>query len=230
MASVGPELPPHLTTNRKRQLDEDERPADSRSPTPNSNPNKRSRTIGPSLPPAPLSERPATPPSPTASASSSDSDFGPSLPTASSAALPAISDPQPKTQDLPPDQAPQKFQREEWMLVPPSHSDWSSRVDPTKLKNRKFQMGKGAKAPPPKGGGGDSTWTETLEQKRKRLEDEVMGVKQPAQLDAREREDWKGRQEDEETRRRIREFDVSTLFARLLLLFQVFLLSTQEWD
>ncbi|KAI4217351.1 MAG: hypothetical protein LQ351_000660 [Letrouitia transgressa] len=93
------------------------------------------------------------------------------------------------------------------MLVPPSNSDWSSRVDPTKLKNRKFQTGKGAKAPLPKGGGGDSTWTETLEQKKKRLEDEVMGVKQPAQLDARGGEDWKGRQEDEDTRRRIREYD-----------------------
>ncbi|KAI4163743.1 MAG: hypothetical protein LQ342_002516 [Letrouitia transgressa] len=227
MASVGPELPLHLTENRKRQLDEDERktsnytpspPADPRSRTPNSNPNKRSRTIGPSLPPTPLSERPSTPPSPTASASSSDSDFGPSLPPASSAALPAIPDPQHTAQVLPPDQTPQKPQRDEWMLVPPSNSDWSSRVDPTKLKNRTFQTGKGAKAPLPKGGGGDSTWTETLEQKKKRLEDEVMGAKQPAQLDAREGEDWKARLEDEDTRRRIREYDASTLFARLLLL------------
>ena len=63
------------------------------------------------------------------------------------------------------------------MLVPPSDSDWGSRLDPTKLKNRKFASGKSEKAPT---GGISAIWTETPEQKRQRLEDEVMGRKDAA--------------------------------------------------
>jgi hypothetical protein len=65
------------------------------------------------------------------------------------------------------------------MLAPPSDSDWSSRVDPTKLKNRKFASGKGAKAPGEKTGV-SAIWTETPEEKRRRLEDEVLGRKEVA--------------------------------------------------
>ncbi|KAI4280774.1 MAG: hypothetical protein L6R38_004200 [Xanthoria sp. 2 TBL-2021] len=99
------------------------------------------------------------------------------------------------------------------MLVPPSNSDWSSRIDPTKLRNRKFATGKGAKAPSSKGGGGiDTIWTETPEQKRQRLQDEMMGVKKPAQLvDGGEEAEGRRGREDEaerrETERRIREFN-----------------------
>lgn len=73
-----------------------------------------------------------------------------------------------------------KPQREEWMLLPPTNDDWSSRVDPTKLKNRRFQTGKGSKAPIDKSGGVSAIWTETPEQKRQRLEDEVLGRKATA--------------------------------------------------
>jgi hypothetical protein len=66
------------------------------------------------------------------------------------------------------------------MLLPPEQIDWTTRVDPTKLKNRKFNTGKSAKAPPGVGKGGGATWTETLDEKRKRLENEVMGVQAPA--------------------------------------------------
>ena len=63
-------------------------------------------------------------------------------------------------------------------------------MDPTKLRNRRFNTGVGARAPPQKaageGGAADGgmgrTWTETPEQKRQRLEDEVMGVTRPAAL------------------------------------------------
>lgn len=75
-------------------------------------------------------------------------------------------------------QAPAKGQRDEWMLVPPSSDDWSSRVDPTKLKNRKFNTGKGAKAPPAEKGD-KAIWTETADEKRARLEREVMGIQEP---------------------------------------------------
>lgn len=96
------------------------------------------------------------------------------------------------------------------MLVPPTSDDWSSRVDPTKLRNRKFNTGKGSKAPPPKGreGDGNALWTETPEQKRKRLEDEVMGVKRPAQLGGEEKQDEWREKESQETARRIREYNV----------------------
>ena len=63
------------------------------------------------------------------------------------------------------------------MTMPPTQDDLSARFDPTKLRARKFNTGRGAAAK-----GGDSTsgpsalWTETPEQKRKRLADEVMGV------------------------------------------------------
>lgn len=66
------------------------------------------------------------------------------------------------------------------MLVPPSQDDWSSRVDPTKLKNRKFNTGKGAKAPSQAAKGEMGVWTETPEEKRARLEKQVMGIEEPS--------------------------------------------------
>lgn len=105
------------------------------------------------------------------------------------------------------------------MLVPPTSDDWSSRVDPTKLRNRKFNTGKGSKAPPPKGGEGDdiALWTETPEQKIKRLEDEMMGVKRPAQLGGEEKKDEWREKESKETARRIREYNVSRFYCSLYL-------------
>ncbi len=92
------------------------------------------------------------------------------------------------------------------MLVPPKQDDLSGRADPSKLKNRKFNTGKGAKAPG--GRDGESTlWTETPEQKRKRLEDEVMGVRRPAGLGAEEKRDRGREEEGRETERRIREWN-----------------------
>jgi hypothetical protein len=51
-------------------------------------------------------------------------------------------------------------------------------MDPSKLRARGFNTGKGAKAPAEKGGD-SSAWHETPEQKRKRLEDEMMGISRP---------------------------------------------------
>ncbi|KAL8716719.1 MAG: hypothetical protein Q9225_005977 [Loekoesia sp. 1 TL-2023] len=228
MATAGPELPPHLLAKRKRQQEAEEitktplQPQpQSRSSSPvssNADDSKRRRTIGPAPPPASLSEKPSEAPSPTASSeSNSDDDFGPSLP-------PANTDPSQKSQDRQnytspqaPQSPPKRPQREEWMLIPPTQDDWSSRVDPTKLRNRKFNTGKGAKAPPSSRGatgGGDSNalWTETPEQKRQRLEDEMMGVKKPAQLadggGGEEAERGMGNEEERrETERRIREYN-----------------------
>lgn len=91
-------------------------------------------------------------------------------------------------------------------------------MDPTKLKNRKFNSGKGAKAPAASGGENEigRTWTETPEQKRQRLADEMMGVKRPAQLVDAEGEggarkggngERRKMEEAREAERRIREFN-----------------------
>lgn len=92
------------------------------------------------------------------------------------------------------------------MLAPPSGLDLSARMDPTHLKNRKFQSGKGARAPVHNTGGIGSTWTETPEQKRKRLENELLGVSKPAYMgeNGEDMRDEKKRREDEETARRLR--------------------------
>jgi hypothetical protein len=102
----------------------------------------------------------------------------------------------------------QKPQREEWMLAPPTSDDWSSRVDPTKLKNRKFNTGKGAKGAGDRSGGISAIWTETPEQKRQRLENEVMGRKDASRSSSNDNTSNKNDAEAEATGRRIREYNV----------------------
>ena len=211
MVSVGPQLPPHLQGKRKR---EEEAP---NSPSPQLSPESRSsssdsttkrRRIGPAPPPADLSERPSAPPSPDHCSSSDDSDFGPSLPPApgSHSAQAQARERQEREDEAAAQEAAKKPQREEWMLVPPKQDDWSSRVDPTKLRNRKFNTGKGSKAPASKGGAENAVWTETPEQKRQRLEDEVMGVKKPAQLGPEDKRSARDVAEQRETDNKIREY------------------------
>ncbi|MCJ1452562.1 hypothetical protein MMC28_002905 [Mycoblastus sanguinarius] len=216
MATAGPEPPPHLLAKRKRQ-EEAQDSADSPSKRNRSSSNasdheageKQRRVIGPAAPPAPLSELPPTRPEADGSSSDSDDDFGPSLPPAqgSSNYESEIRRQQTFFEDAPVQETAEKPGREEWMLVPPKQDDWSAHVDPTKLKTHKFNTGKGSKAPPQKSGGDSALWTETPEQKRQRLEDEVMGVKKPAQLGPEnKKEGWK-EQEAKETQRRIREYN-----------------------
>ena len=218
MSSIGPELPPHLLAKRKRPEDEnDEMPIATHlrnaSPTTSSDGGgKRRRILGPSLPPAPLDQRPMTSSS-RQDDSDSEDDLGPSLPPALGSQH-YISDNQ-RLQALEnraeARESSKKPQREEWMLVPPKQDDWSARVDPPKLKNRKFNTGKGSKGSSQKGGG-NALWTETPEQKRQRLEDEVMGVKTPAQLDSGPKRSIRNEAEAKETERRIKEYNVSTSF------------------
>jgi len=220
MSGAGPELPPHLVAKRKRPVDEegDQAASDRRTNRSRSSSSdgaqKRPRIIGPSLPPAVLDELPTSNPNPH-SESDSDDDFGPAPPPAAGqydaeaetlCSKAAAVEEQAR-------EAAKKPKREEWMLVPPKQDDWSSRVDPTKLKNRKFNTGKGAKGPAQKGGTDSALWTETPEEKRKRLEDEVMGVKRPAHLDQTSHTSARSSAEAKETEKRIREYNVSDEWA-----------------
>jgi hypothetical protein len=94
------------------------------------------------------------------------------------------------------------------MLAPPTDSDLTSRVDPTKLKSRKFASGKGAQAPAEKSGV-SAIWTEMPEEKRRRLEDEVLGRtdKSSSTSQSKEKASGKGDREAEETARRIKEYN-----------------------
>ena len=218
MASIGPELPTHLVPKRKREEEDGNDPdskilqAESSSHSSSNDTDKRRRILGPAPPPAPLDERPVSKLSEDLKdESESDDDFGPAPPpvpgSASHAAeLRRVQESEAKTTI---EEATKKPTREEWMLAPPSQGDWTSRVDPTKLKNRKFNSGKGAKGPAQSGSKDNTLWTETPEEKRKRLEDEVMGVKRPAELDQETQTPARNEAEAKETERRIREYNVS---------------------
>lgn len=220
MPSVGPQLPPELQ-KRKRSAEEDDEGSSSDSSTgplpqrPGSRAQsppsaKRSRVLGPTLPPAPLDQRPSSPPQPESdngSESSDDDDFGPSLPSANddpSAKSASSTGPQIPTPSAP----PARLQRDEWMTIAPTNGDWSSRVDPTKLKNRKFNTGRGAKGPPQKSGAGGESWHETPEQKQARLRREVMGIADPTGPSDVKTKNVSSAHE-EATAKRLREYSVS---------------------
>ncbi|MCJ1380813.1 hypothetical protein MMC17_003922 [Xylographa soralifera] len=214
MSRVGPELPPHLAAKRKRKDNEEEKrparahPTSRSQSSSNDGAGKNKRILGPSLPPANLDERPTTAPS-GVDDSDSDDDIGPALPPSPGHYDPEVEILRSKeaADEESARQAASKPRREEWMLVPPKQDDWSARIDPTKLKNRKFNTGKGAKGPAQKGGGDNTLWTETPEEKLKRLEDEVMGVKRPAHLDQDSHKSARSHAEARETERRIREYN-----------------------
>ncbi|KAI9857524.1 MAG: hypothetical protein M1824_004784 [Vezdaea acicularis] len=209
MSSAGPELPPHLIAKRKRKAEEEAEQRRQNDRTNSRSSDKRQRVVGPTLPPAPLEGLPLETPSEDGGSSSSDSDIGPALPSAiGQKAVNEANDTawtEPESSEA--IQSAEKLQREEWMLVPPKQDDWSSRVDPTKLRNRKFNTGMGSKAPAARSRGESTVWTETPEQKRKRLEDEVMGVKRPAALGEMDEKPDRSAAEATETARRIQEYN-----------------------
>lgn len=193
MSSIGPGLPPHILAKRKRQaeeeaaktststqveqsqnLDKRQRIAGPTLPTiepvQNVSPESK-RVIGPSMPPAALDERPPAPPS---SDESSDDDYGPSLPSGTDiyTAPPLernISTEEQAVEDMKP-------KREGWMTLPPS-ADGLKNVDPSRLRARGFNTSRHTN--PAKGGGIAATWTETPEEKRVRLQKEMLGIVEP---------------------------------------------------
>ncbi|KIW97653.1 uncharacterized protein Z519_01237 [Cladophialophora bantiana CBS 173.52] len=230
MSSMGPQLPSHLQ-NRKRSHDHDDHddhddessdsstgplpPSSAKSAQEGTNPAaKRPRVIGPTLPPAPLDERPPSGPARAADDGDSDTDdddgdddFGPRLPSANNhptkSSAPSAIGPQVATAAA--SSAPVK--RDEWMTLAPSHGDWSARVDPTKLKNRKFNTGRGAKGPSQAtGGGGDASWHETPEEKQARLKREVMGIDTASTSARSSKSGSASNPHDEATARRLKEY------------------------
>ncbi|KAI1128699.1 hypothetical protein F5Y10DRAFT_240048 [Nemania abortiva] len=158
--SIGPTLP--STNTDEIPLDSEDE--DDVGPAP---PEPR-RIHGPAPPPAALSERPSAP---AGSDDDSDDDYGPALPSSTShqqrqARALAIAEAEAASTKAP--------QRDDWMLAPPTAGGYRA-ADPTKLKARRFNSG--PRANTSGGGGGEisSIWTETPEEKRKRLENAVLG-------------------------------------------------------
>ncbi|KAI1323534.1 hypothetical protein F5Y16DRAFT_383448 [Xylariaceae sp. FL0255] len=178
--TMGPSLPPPPpTTNNTNEIpldseDEDvgpsSRPVGPTLPPSTSEPK---RIHGPAPPPAPLSERPSQPANPDPDPESdSDSDYGPSLPT-STTHLQAAARARALAAEA--DSNPSAPKRDDWMLAPPTSDGYRGAADPTKLKARKFNSGPRANTSSSAPGEISSIWTETPEEKRKRLENAVLG-------------------------------------------------------
>ncbi|QDS67870.1 hypothetical protein FKW77_007901 [Venturia effusa] len=213
MCSIGPDLPPHLVAKRKRQTEEDEAAAskgakESQIPPPRSpdGGEKRRRVMGPAPPPAPLDQLPRQPAQEKDDSSSSDDEWGPSLPTDDAPATSKHdeeSDFRESTRDREAQNPNQGLQRDDWMMMPPTQDGLLARMDPTKLRPGKFRSGKAAGGHA--GGGIESTWTETPEQKRRRLENEMLGIATPASSSVNTAQSV--RKEDEDAARRIKEYN-----------------------
>ncbi|KAF2277501.1 uncharacterized protein EI97DRAFT_295408 [Westerdykella ornata] len=166
-------------------------------------PVKIPRVIGPSAPPAPLSEIPHSPPSD--DSDSSDDEFGPAAPplgTDYAGHEERYASAQPSVFDTDPQYAEhaKKTQRDEWMTMPPTQDDLAARMDPTKLRARKFNTGKGARGAG-SSGNGMGVWTETPDEKLKRLQNEALGVSAPANMDGTSKYPRKSKEEEDKARR-----------------------------
>ncbi|KAK0730342.1 hypothetical protein B0H67DRAFT_561329 [Lasiosphaeris hirsuta] len=175
---IGPAQHPASTNGGEISLDEDSDTGPAPSPKsigptpPPPSPAPR-RVLGPAPPPADLSQRPTTGPD-SDSDSDSDDGYGPALPSAAESrrahnpTVPLFARSQPEE--------PAASKRDDWMVVPPTSSGYTA-PDPTKLKNRKFASGRSAENKPT--GGVSSIWTETPEEKARRLANAVLGREDP---------------------------------------------------
>jgi hypothetical protein len=198
--TVGPSLPPNHAS-RSSSEDNDVGPAPPQA-------SKPKRIAGPAPPPAPLDERPSYPPEDDSN-SSSDDDFGPAPPPAGgSVNYDDDERPEKSAFDTSPQYAeelkPQKAQRDDWMTMPPTQDDLAARLDPTKQRATKFSSGKSS------GGGGlSSAWTETPQQKLKRLQDEAMGITTPSNAPAAAYDSKKSKEEERRARKMREKIDAA---------------------
>ncbi|KAM0262861.1 hypothetical protein ACHAQJ_001452 [Trichoderma viride] len=148
--TVGPSLPPHIaTTNNDDEINLSDADSDP----------------GPAPPATTTAANPNINPD-SESSEDDDDDFGPSLPSASAPRARQIGP------SLPPSEFDEAPKRDEWMLAPPPSSSTFTERDTTRIRARKFAS-KPSKAPP--AAGAPSIWTETPEEKLKRLQDSVLG-------------------------------------------------------
>ncbi|KAF2847796.1 hypothetical protein T440DRAFT_470634 [Plenodomus tracheiphilus IPT5] len=192
--TVGPSLPPHLELHGSDSGDSDVGPA---------------RVVGPAPPPAPLDQQPPQPPEDDNS-DSSDDDFGPAPPPTDGAYTShGDASPPPAKSAFDTDahfsEAPKRAQRDEWMTLPPTQDDLAARMDPTKMRARKFNSGKAAAG----GGAMSSAWTETPEQKLKRLQNEALGIAAPSNAPVAIAESKRTREEDRRARKMKEKIDAA---------------------
>ncbi|KAJ6150767.1 hypothetical protein N7470_007361 [Penicillium chermesinum] len=131
----------------------------------------RKRLIGPSMPPSmPPPTEAETQASEDGETDDSDDDFGPGLPPSHGGPAASVQTSDPHEPDYQTNLTTPLAKKES-----ARDDDWASKIDPTQLRNRKFQTGKSARS-----GAGpkqvDAAWTETPEERMRRLGDEVMGV------------------------------------------------------
>lgn len=176
--TAGPSLPPHLR-QAAAELSDDEDDDDYTPALPPGMPARNAQ--GPSLP-SHLANRRRSP-SPVSGDDSDDSDVGP-LPAPSAGPAPVLSAAeefrlreQRKQEEEEEERriTGQKPKREAWMTVPPSALDSLAHQDPTKITKRGFNQSSRQGAAGKPADGAASLWTETPEERAKRIEDEVMG-------------------------------------------------------
>lgn len=178
---AGPSLPPHLRQAPQATEDSED---DDDDYTPALPPGMPARTAqGPALPPH-LANRRRSPSPEADDQSDDDSDVGP-LPAPSTGPAPALSAAeefrlreQRKQEEEEEERrlAGQKPKREAWMTVPPSALDALAHRDPTKITKTGFNQNSRRGAGTSKASeDGLSLWTETPEERAKRVDEEVMG-------------------------------------------------------
>ena len=164
---------------------------------------KASKIVGPSLPPAHILDKPYADDQ---EDSDSEDDFGPALPSSSngnaSSKGQVMSDTRATISGSP------KANRDEWMLAPPKSKDRSSQIDPSKMKTRGFT---GGPRTAPMADGDMSLWTESPEEKRKRLEEEVLGVRKVGQSDYKGVDSIRKEEEAARLAKKVKAYNVSNL-------------------
>ncbi|KAJ6442953.1 ABC bile acid transporter [Purpureocillium lavendulum] len=174
--AAGPSLPPSVAAN-KDAIDLSDSDSDSDSDTGPAPPPSASASSSRPQPRPESQPRPTPAAAPSAAAagpasdsdSDSDDDYGPALPSATTKRANPIGPAMPPVEAAP--------QRDSWMLAPPPASTGYTERDPTRMRSRKFasKPGPAPAGPATDGGGVSSIWTETPEEKLRRLQDAVLG-------------------------------------------------------
>ncbi|KAH8899207.1 hypothetical protein GQ53DRAFT_741310 [Thozetella sp. PMI_491] len=173
--SIGPSIPPEPNQDEISLGSSEDSDTDLPPPVQYIGPSVPTRSgpiIGPALPPGRLDDMPRTNPDDEED-SDSDDGFGPAPPSASGVASSRMDSAHTVGTSTPTAKGPEMAtKRDDWMLAPPTNSGPRA-PDPTKLKARGFSSGRAAGSRGPSEI--SSIWTETPEEKARRLKDAVLG-------------------------------------------------------